>query len=341
MPAAAPIWKDYYHNFGNYGPYFRFRIREAIGNSVIFDGRIYRQPGESDFLARINDICADWLEHTLPTLDQAELTPVTLPVTFNIYSMPADTLVGTVRFYNDWSYDPNFDYTTMGLGHPINGRVDARQWIPFSVIDAADVTMEITYTDGTVQTVTIPIAHLADFNSDFNADFAKSLVLAGSGSAFFDLSQWDDVDHIILNGTARYDVVTECARYALYYLNAYGGWDTFLVEGNGKQQDDLTRHTIAVRYNNNDNPARGLRDYAIELDRSITLHTGYLSDEESLRMHHLLNSPDVYLWDFSEETMTPVVLTGTPTEYKTYKNNGRRMVDYTITARIAKQMERR
>ena len=342
MP-ALPIWKDHYVNFGSYGVYTNIRIREAINSSVIYEGRVYRQPGATDLVSRINDICADWLEHTLPTLAQAELTPTNLPVKFHVFRVAGgvETIVQTVQFYGDWSYDPNFDYLTMGLGHPINGRIDARQWVPFSVIDAVDITMEITYKDGTVQTVTIPIAHLGDFNDDFNADFAKSLVLAGSGSAFFDLSQWDNVDHIVLNGTARYDVVTECARYALYYLNAYGGWDTFLVEGNGKQEDALTRHTIAVRYDNNDNPARGLRDYAIELDRNITLHTGYLTDEQSLRMHHLLNSPDVYLWDFSEETMTPVVLTGTPTEYKTYKNNGRRMVDYTITARIAKQMERR
>lgn len=342
--AALPIWKDHTVDLGAaLGWDTDVRIREAINSSVVYEGRVRRAPGQLHFYMKVNDICADWIEHTLPTLSQADLTPTNLPVTFYVLTVAGgvETLVGTVQFYGDWSYDPAFDYATMGLSHPINGRVDARQWIPVTAIDANDITMEITYNDGTVQTVTIPLSHLGDFNDDFNDDFAKSLVLAGSGSAFFDLSQWDNVNHIVLNGLARYDVVTECAHHALYYLNAYGGWDTFLVEGNFKQEDALTRHTIAQDYNNANVPARGLRDYAIELERNVILHTGYLADEQSLRMHHLLNSPDVYLWDFAEETMTPVVLTGTPTEYKTYKNNGRRMVDYTITARIAKQMERR
>lgn len=338
--AAKPIWKDHFSDFGTW-PYSDFIVVEKVNNTTIYRGRAYRRPGESHLLVKVNDICADWLEHTLPTLAQAELTPANLPVEFDIDSITLGANVDTVTFYNDWSYDPDFDYQTMGLAHPINGRIDARQWIPVTAIDVNDITMEITYKDGTVQTVTIPLAISADFNADFNADFARSLVTAGSGTAFFDLSQWDNVDHVVLNGLARYDVVTECARYALYYLNAYGGWDTFLIEANDATADALTRHTMAVEYDNGSIQARGLRDYAIELQRGITLHTGWLNDEQSLKMHHLLNSPDVYLWDFSEETMTPVVLTNPTTEYKTYKNTGRKMVEYTVTVQIARQMERR
>ena len=343
MP-ALPIWKDHTVDLGAaLGWDTDVRIREAINSSVVYEGRIRRGPGSLHFYMKVNDICADWIEHTLPTLSQADLTPTNLPVKFYVLTVVSgvETLVGTVQFYGDWSYDPAFDYATMGLSHPINGRADARQWIPVTAINASDITMEITYNDGTVQTVTIPLAISADFNADYNADFARSLITSGSGTAFFDLSQWSDVNHIVLNGLARYDIVTECARYALYYVNAYGGWDTFLVEGLDKTEDALTRHTMAVEYDNGTTQARGLRDYAIELQRGITLHTGWLTDEQSLKMHHLLNSPDVYLWDFAEETMTPVVLTNATTEYKTYKNNGRKMVDYTITARIAKQMERR
>ena len=339
MP-AKPIWKDYAVDFGTYA-YADFRVVEKINSTTVYQGRAYRRPGQTHLYVKVNDICADWLEHVLPTLQQADLTPTNLPVEFDVDDLTRGYNVDTVRFYGDWSYDPAFDYTTMGLAHPINGRIDGRQWIPVTVIDANDVTMEITYNDGTVQTVTIPLAISADFNADYNADFALSLMTAGSGTAFFDLSQWSDVNHIVLNGLARYDVVTECARYALYYVNAYGGWDTFLIEANDATADALTRHTMAVEYDNGSTQARGVRDYAIELQRGITLHTGWLTDDQSLRMHHLLNSPDVYIWDFSAGTMTPVVLTNPVTEYKTYKNTGRRMVDYTVTLTIAHQMERR
>lgn len=338
--AAKPIWKDYVVDFGTYA-YADFEIVETINYSVIYTGRAYRKPDETHLYVKINDICADWLEHTLPTLGQAVLTPTNLPVEFNVNNLTLGANIDTVEFYGDWSYDPDFDYTTDGFSHPINGHMDSRQWIPYTAIGATQITMVITFKDGTTQSVIVPISIQADFNADYNADFAISLISAAGGSAFFDLSQWSDVDYITLNGTSTYKVTTDCADYALYYLNAYGGWDTFLIEGNAQIADALQRHTMAVEYDNASIQARGVRDYAVELDRTFTLHTGFLYDSESLRMHHLLNSPDVYLWDFAAETMTPVTLKNTATEYKTYKSNGYRMVDYTIEATVAKQMERR
>ena len=338
--AAKPIWKDYLVDFGVHAD-TEFRIVESVTNSIIYQGHAYRRPGETHLYVKVNDICADWIAHTLPTLAQAYLTPANLPVTFYIDDVTWGYNVATVQFYGDWSYDEDFDYTVDGLGHPINGRIDSRQWIPFTAIGVNDITMVITFTDGTTQTVTVPLAIQADYNADYNADFAISLISTGSGTAFFDLSQWTDVDYITLNGTAVYKVVTDCAAYALYYINAYGGWDTFLVEGNAQISDALKHNDVAVEYDNSHGEARGVRDFVVELDRDFVFHTGYLYDSESLRMHHLLNSPDVYLWDFAAQKMVPLVLTGTATPYKTFNSNGRKMVDYTIQARLAKQMVRR
>ena len=95
-------------------------------------------------------------------------------------------------------------------------------------------------------------------------------------------------------------------------------------------------------YDNGTADARGRVNYAMEIQRRYTMHTGWLTDEQSARMHHLLNSPCVYLQDLASAgaDIVPVVLTNTTTEYKTYLGQGARMVDYTIVADLAADMMR-
>ena len=73
----------------------------------------------------------------------------------------------------------------------------------------------------------------------------------------------------------------------------------------------------------------------------MTLHTSWMSDEAAARMHNLLNSTDVYLCDMVNDMMIPVILTNTTTEYKTYKGNGGKLVNYAIEVEFANQRVRR
>ena len=130
-------------------------------------------------------------------------------------------------------------------------------------------------------------------------------------------------------------------KYALYYRNAYGGVDVFLIEGNHKEVDNLTRHTREVEYDNSDVMNRGRQNYVNEISKSLILHTSWLTDEEASRMHHLLNSNEVYLYDIPNEKMIPVILKNTTTEYKTYKSNGCKLVDYAIEVEFANKRVRR
>ena len=72
-----------------------------------------------------------------------------------------------------------------------------------------------------------------------------------------------------------------------------------------------------------------------------TLRTGILDDNAGAMMHHLLNSPDVFLYDIDTDTMQPVTIEDTETEYLAYKTDGHQPVQYTITARIAQEFVRR
>ena len=226
------------------------------------------------------------------------------------------------------------------MSFPINGRIDSRMPIVWTGLNVSQVNITIYYRNGSYVQVFIPIAISNDFNADFNADFSRSVRSAGSGTAVFLPSAWNDVDRIVV-GNSTFKVVTECAKYALYYVNAHGGWDCFLIEGNTLEADTLKRNTREVEYDNRDIQNRGIQNYVNEITKGFTFHTGWLLDDQGERMHHLINSTDVYMYDIANEEMIPVIIPTTSCEYKTYKNQGNRMVNYTIQVQIAQNRIRR
>ena len=342
---ANSIWKDYYVNLGT-AESIIYRIK--VGDTTIYTGNSHLRPGQTQNIIRINDICADYIINVLPNLSQAEFSEITLPVTFDIQiyiqtaqgEPPSWEDYASVQFINDWSYDRNYNAEVSGMASPINGKIDANQWVVWTGLNVSQVTATLYFKDGTSSQVIIPVEISNDFNDDFNTDFSRSARSAGSGTAVFNLSAWENVDKIVINGIT-YKVVSNCSRYALYYLNAYGGWDTLLIEGNTKITDNLTRHNRDTEYDNTEIQNRGTYNYLNEISKTFTLHTSWLSDDEASRMHHLLNSPNVYLLDMETNEMMPVVLTNTATEYKTYKGNGGKLVNYTIEATLAQERIRR
>lgn len=339
---ALPIWKDLIVSLGDYDSMnFRLRVGNTNGE-LIYNGRAYRRPGEEEIGIRINDICADYLKNTLPILSQAEFTDLEFPVTFYVQREVEGVWedVTNVAFLNDWSYDPSYNVDTMGMAFPINGHIDARQWLMYTASDASSISALLTFKDGSTAQVIIPVAISDDFNTDYNDDFSRSLRSAGSGTAVFDLSAWDDVASVTINGKT-WDVVSDCREWVVYYVNAFGGWDSLLIEGNTTERDDLTRHTRDVEYDNRDLRNRGTQNFVNEIAKTYTLVTSWMSDDESSRMHHLLNSPEVYLFNINSGVILPVILANTTTEHKTFKSNGGRMVNYTFDAVLAQERLRR
>lgn len=339
--AAVPIWKDHFTTLGT-GDSIRYRIILADTSAVIYSGRAYKRPGETNILARINDICADYITNVLPQLSQAEFTRISLPVTFRVQTLSGSTwsTKESVQFTNDWSYDYSYNAATMGMSFPITGNIDIRMPIVWTGLNVSQVNATIYYTDGRYARVIIPVAISNDFNADFNSDFSKSVRSAGSGTAVFLPSAWDNVAKVVV-GSSTFRVVTDCAKYALYYINAYGGWDSLLIEGNTMEVDNLKRYTREMVYDNRDIQNRGIQNYVNEIDKGFTFHTGWLLHDQGERMHHLINSPDVYLYDIAAGEMIPVIIPMTSCEYRNFSNNGNMLVDYTIQVQIAQNMIRR
>lgn len=336
---VQPIWKNYFVNLGSDESY-EYVISYKSGESLvdIYCGQAWKRPGSDSVSICINDICADWLVNTFPSLIDG-FSRNDMPVEFVVQTISIAgvyTERARVRFINDWSYDAAHNADEQGLAAPINGRIDRRQWLMWTGLDVSEVQADVFLSNGESFKVFIPVEISPDFNADFNEDFATAARSAGSGTAIFSLSQWGDVSKIVINGE-QYEVAQGCPRYVLYYLNAYGGWDSLLIEGAASEEDSLTRHTM----NRGGVYERQRSNYLNEIQKRITLNTSWMTDEQSLSMHHLLNSTDVYLHDLDKSIILPVILESTSTPYKTFKGEGGKLVNYSIQVTIAQDRRRR
>ena len=338
-----PIWKDCILNLpvddtrGNVADY---RI-EADGR-VIYAGKAYPlTSGAASVKVRINDICADYLKHGAFIDDNGNDLAV-WSKTFYVYCWDggADDLQATITFYNDWSYEPDYDPLLDGLHFPPLRQFAWGQLIPYCTAaygPLPDATL--TMVDGT--TIQVPLVswdELADFNNDFSADF--SIGYREGAFAFLDTRPYPGAVRIEIDGLV-YEKAPICGGFVLYYVNTHGGWDALPIGGNTRQSEAVTRYSLERAYDNGATYNRGRTNYLNDLVRKYTLHTGLMTDEESGRMHHLLNSTEVILHDLGTGFYHAVVLTGKTTEHKAFRSNGARMSEYTIEAELAQERIRR
>ena len=138
-----------------------------------------------------------------------------------------------------------------------------------------------------------------------------------------------------------------CGEYALYYLNRYGGWDSFLIEGNIIKTDNYTKLNWRRKGEYNQGYSINALKYidekvtdSVNIDTTYQAYTGWLSDEEAERLvFHLLSSPKVFFQDLNRENKLyntddifaniPIRITSSSAEYKKFRN-GRRLVNYSI-----------
>lgn len=144
---------------------------------------------------------------------------------------------------------------------------------------------------------------------------------------------------ISLSGKTIYSV-TACGDVALYYLNAAGGWDAFLIRGKVLRTDKMTQGDYYKSFDNR-TIEFGKSRWLNEVRPSWELHTSYLTDNQAERLvRNLLPSTQVYLHDLVDNVYYPVVITDTSAEYKTYENQGNKLVAYTIKVEGSQGMER-
>lgn len=132
--------------------------------------------------------------------------------------------------------------------------------------------------------------------------------------------------NIVNNNT---NVMNVCNDYALYYLNSYGGWNSYLIEGEVDKVKNINYYTTE-KYVTNLNLDFEQTRYISELQNSYTLKTGFLTNEEATNMvNNLFTSNEVYLHNLKTNEIISVIITDTKVNYKKYTIN-QELPQYTI-----------
>ena len=254
--------------------------------------------------------------------------------TVDVYNMNETNAVvdATFKYWNDWSrFERKYDYTR-SLNDPINGKGCNNMIIPFCVYydDEATFTIVDTAKNGNINTYT-----LSSPSSPFVMRY----------NSYYDIKKLEyKQDNEVL---FSYDM-NHCGPGAFIYRNRFGGWDSFLIEGNISKTDNYTKQNYRIKGEYNQEYVINTLKYidekrtdSIDIDTTYEASTGWLTDEESERLvFHLLSSPIVYFQNLHKENqlydtdsnfdVIPVRITASSSEYKKFRN-GRRLVNYLIT----------
>ena len=258
-------------------------------------------------------------------------------ITVDVYNMTESGYPGTVeasfKYWNDWSrFERRYDYTR-ALNDPINGKGREDMIMPFCVYYGEPGTFNIVETEknGNVNTYTYA-----------TPEYPFSMRIG----QFYDVKTlvYRKDDEILFT----YDM-THCGPGALIYRNRFGGWDSFLIEGNISKTDNYTKQNFRRKGDYNATYVTNHYGYFVNEKRTIDVdinstyeaYTGWLTDEEAERLaFHLLSSPVVYFQDFTKTddeydtdpllSLVPVRITASSAEYKKFRN-GKRLVNYLIT----------
>ena len=255
----------------------------------------------------------------------------------DVYNMTEDGYPGTVdasfKYWNDWSrFERRYDYTR-ALNDPINGKGREDMIMPFCVYYGEPGTFNIVETEknGNVNTYTFATPEYP-FSMRYDRFYdTKTLVYRKDDEILF-----------------TYDM-THCGPGALIYRNRFGGWDSFLIEGNISKTDNYTKQNFRRKGDYNSSYVTDHYGYFVnekrtsdvDINATYEAYTGWLTDDEAQRLaFHLLSSPTVYFQDFTKTdneydtdpllSFVPVRITASSAEYKKFRN-GKRLVNYLIT----------
>lgn len=289
-------------------------VRYSIlrGGQEVYRGLAQALPDDDYVTIRLNDIFADNL------LDRHGIT-------FNTNGYGNENGVETFIFRDldqnkDYEYKVVVDYSEGAFSpiasDPIVPIFDKRQSVVYTIWD--DVTVVKEYASGSKTTENITVARTYYTNHNL-----KSLRI-------YDYER-----------SVEWEVKDTCAKYAIYYINARGGWDSLVLGGRCSYTDKYTRAGYKRTYTNTIRSERGKINYLNEIVRTYTLRTSLLTDEQAAKMHHLLGTNMAILYDLETKEEIPVTITNSSYEVKTYKGNGRKMSQYEITAEYAQDIIRR
>lgn len=137
------------------------------------------------------------------------------------------------------------------------------------------------------------------------------------------------VGSTITIGGYSFKVVPECQnRYALYYVNKEGGLDYLLCHGKTVDKYSSDKTEVLLYADHKDRRQFSNRVIHQEVSKSYELNTGFITDERSENMHHLIVSPKIWIHDLDLNTITSCTINENSVSIKNYNND--RTYSYTF-----------
>lgn len=287
---------------------------------VVYSGRAYQLPDTEEISFELNEIVRDYIDNTLWWREGYQ-TPSGWQRTFTVELDNGTT--GDYIFTKDWSYvEKGYSSSSfICLNDPIINEIPVGCFVPVCVFSPQKAGNVIFTTNDELYTVNLN-----------NPRQARYLSVSTPGRWY---GYVDNTFHLVYEGVA------DCkSKYVVYYENAFGGIDAMPIQGNVLQTDKITSYTTknAVRVPSNN---FSYRRYLNQISPSWELRTGYLSDEQASKMHHLIESTLVYLYDIEKAEVYPVVIDDSSVQYKTFKNQGRKFFNYTFNVRSSQDKIRK
>lgn len=148
----------------------------------------------------------------------------------------------------------------------------------------------------------------------------------------------------IPNVAAEFIINYQCTKYTPYvlaWLNHYGAYESQsfgfvskkileLTKKTFEQQDYRINSSGVVSYQANNVFYGGKKGYNTRVKISMNLTSHLLSEGEYTWLADLFKSPDVYIYDTTEDKFLPVVITGTNYEYRSYLNSRLVPLQFTV-----------
>ena len=311
------------------GENYHYRLQDHNTNKIIYEGiTVPVSEGEKPLGINIPRLVDSYIHSDeLDGLrEDMKLRTLKGSLSVDFYDMNGSTpsLVKTFNYWNDWSgpgYKTVYDIT-QSINDPINHKGCNYMVIPFCIYDDELSSYTVVETKKDDTQVSYPMGTPSDAFMYAAGEFfnAKSVSFKKGNDTLL-----------------TYDM-DNCGEGFLLYKNRFGGWDSFLIEGNIYKYDEYTRlRGVYPKYPNGYGYSREKMTDRNTIKTRYEINTGWLTDEQAERLvFHLMSSTTVALRSFSDRTtssfpynMVSVSIVDSSVEYKKFKN-GKKMINYTI-----------
>ena len=321
-----PIWKDI--EIQTEKEVLNYSITK--NGELIYTGRSIVLPDADINNINLNRLCADYIGQKLPNgIKEGDYKLEEYASEFIVTDLEDNTILEKYTFRDDWSYKTNESYF---LNNPIKYRyvnkvkyivADRRQMLPISIYRTSGSNSKINNIAIPTSTEyqSLKIIDLSKYDGEEVYATNSRLIGNYEDSLIVDIEETD------------YD-------YCLYYKNAFGGYDYYLIDGNVTKNDNISANYY-TNYANNTKQEFEKKKYLNKITNNYTLYTDYFTEDEQERFEDLITSTEVYLHNFKTNEILPVNVTNTSFSHKTFTNNGKKLWYNTINVEVAREFYRR